>query len=453
MRKLIPFVVALAVVSCAKDSKTAETSIISGTVTGVTDGKIILEGNSFQKEITLNQDGTFTDTLALPYAGTYHIQGVKQAIYLEPNHSLNFVLDVQNPDVITFTGDLGAENEYMFVKQKNRNEVLGTKLQDLYSLPEEAFVEKTKELQRRNEHLLKAYKFKSMKFNDFEKNNLDYETAYLLETYPLYHGYMIQDEAFVVSDSYPKTDKAFNYDNADDYNFSPAYRELVQFNFDKSVQAEVEKGAKMDDVLIKKLKDIKSENIKNDLVEKASYNVSLSSNDLDGIYKEFMSISTDENFKKDLTEKYNKLKVVAKGKPSPKFNYENHKGGKTSLDDLKGKYVYVDVWATWCGPCIGEIPALKVLEEKYHGKNIEFVSISIDEAKDHDKWKKFVTDKQMGGIQLYADNAWKSQFVQDYVIEGIPRFILIDPNGNIVSGDAPRPSDEGIIKLFDELKI
>lgn len=453
MKKLIPFFIALAVVSCAKDSKTAETSIISGTVTGVTDGKIILEGNSFQKEITLNQDGTFTDTIVLPYAGTYRIQGLKQSVYLEPNHSLNFVLDIQNPETITFTGDLGEENEYMFLKQKNRNEVLGKKLQELYSLPEETFLEKTKELNKRNEHLLKAYRFKSKKFNDFENNSLKYERDYLLETYPLYHGYMIEDESFVVSDLYPKTDEVIDYDNAGDYNFSSAYRELVQFNFDKSVQEEVQKGAKMNDVLLQKLKEIKSENIKNDLVEKASYNMSLSNNDLDGLYKELMALSTDENFKKNLTNKYNKLKIVAKGKLSPKFNYENHKGGKTSLDDLKGKYVYVDVWATWCGPCIGEIPALKELEKKYHGKNIEFVSISVDDKKDYDKWKKFVTDKQLIGTQLYADNSWQSQFVQDYVIEGIPRFILIGPDGNIISGDAPRPSDEEVIKLFDELKI
>ena len=59
----------------------------------------------------------------------------------------------------------------------------------------------------------------------------------------------------------------------------------------------------------------------------------------------------------------------------------------------------------------------------------------------------------MGGIQLYADNAWQSQFVTDYAIDGIPRFILIDTEGNIVSADAPRPSDEKLIELFTELGI
>lgn len=146
--------------------------------------------------------------------------------------------------------------------------------------------------------------------------------------------------------------------------------------------------------------------------------------------------------------------ILARGKSSPKFvGYENIKGGTTSLDDLKGNYVYIDVWATWCGPCKAEIPFLKEVEKAYHGKNIAFVSISIDVAKDHGKWKQMVEEKELGGIQLIADKDWKSSLVQEYRIKGIPRFILIDPNGNIVSPDAPRPSSEDLIALFNELKI
>lgn len=140
-----------------------------------------------------------------------------------------------------------------------------------------------------------------------------------------------------------------------------------------------------------------------------------------------------------------------KGKVSPGFDYENYKGGKTKLSDLKGKYVYVDLWATWCGPCRAEIPFLQKIEEKYHGKNIEFVSISIDQAKDHEKWKKFVADKNLGGVQLFADNDWQSEFVTSYGVTGIPRFILIDPNGNILESDASRPSSPELQAQLDGL--
>jgi len=139
------------------------------------------------------------------------------------------------------------------------------------------------------------------------------------------------------------------------------------------------------------------------------------------------------------------------GKASPDFDYENHKGGKTKLSELKGKYVYIDLWATWCAPCRAEIPYLQKIEEKYHGKNIEFVSVSIDKAKDNEKWKKFVTDKQLGGTQLFADKDWESEFVTNYGVTGIPRFILIDPKGNIVTPDAERPSSPELQTQLDAL--
>jgi thiol-disulfide isomerase/thioredoxin len=136
---------------------------------------------------------------------------------------------------------------------------------------------------------------------------------------------------------------------------------------------------------------------------------------------------------------------------APSFDYENQKGGKTSLESLKGKYVYIDVWATWCGPCRGEIPFLKTIEEKYKGKNIEFVSISVDVAKDHDKWKNFVTEKGLEGIQLFADKNWESSFIAAFGINSIPRFILIDPNGIVIDADAKRPSNPALVEQLNGL--
>ncbi len=160
-----------------------------------------------------------------------------------------------------------------------------------------------------------------------------------------------------------------------------------------------------------------------------------------------------KSYKGYFGEKIALKKEFPMGATSPTFDYENYKGGKTSLKDLNGKYVYVDVWATWCGPCKAEIPSLKKVEKQFHDKKIEFVSISIDQQKDYDIWKKMVAEKELGGIQLFADNDWNSEFVKNYKINGIPRFILIDPNGNVVNPDAPRPSDPKLIELFTELKI
>lgn len=172
--------------------------------------------------------------------------------------------------------------------------------------------------------------------------------------------------------------------------------------------------------------------------------------DLDPVFVTKVKESTEKNIK-GISEYVKGSLEVKKlnGSVSPTFAYENTDGKIIKLEDFKGKYVYVDVWATWCGPCRAEIPHLKKTEEAFHGKNIEFVSISVDVMKDKEKWKKFVAEKQLGGVQVLADKDWRSDFVTGYKIQGIPRFILIGPDGKIVNADAPRPSSPELINLLN----
>ena len=165
-----------------------------------------------------------------------------------------------------------------------------------------------------------------------------------------------------------------------------------------------------------------------------------------------------QNAQSQMKEYYGEVKKTREanaklvGKPAPPFDkYENYNGGTTSLSDLKGKYVYIDVWATWCGPCKAEIPHLKKLEEKYHDKNIAFVSISVDKKEDHDAWQKMIKEKEMGGVQLFADKSWKSDFTEAFNIRSIPRFILIDPAGKVVNPDMSRPSESATVETLDKL--
>ncbi|MDO6739015.1 TlpA disulfide reductase family protein [Wenyingzhuangia sp. 2_MG-2023] len=145
--------------------------------------------------------------------------------------------------------------------------------------------------------------------------------------------------------------------------------------------------------------------------------------------------------------KNNPSKLV--GKISPKFkDYCNYNGGTSSLDDFLGKYVYIDLWATWCSPCKKEIPFLEKVEKQYHDKNIVFLSISVDRQKDKAKWERMIKEKNMGGVQLLADKDTQSQFYKDYNISGIPWFIFLDPEGKIISAQAPRPSEGKLIELF-----
>ena len=133
------------------------------------------------------------------------------------------------------------------------------------------------------------------------------------------------------------------------------------------------------------------------------------------------------------------------GEPAIDFTYTDKEGNQFSLTSFKGNLVYVDVWATWCGPCKAEIPSLQQLEADYHDKNITFMSVSVDT--DKEAWVKMVTEQELGGVQLWADG-W-SEITKYYAIFGIPRFMLFDANGNVISTDSPRPSSSEIRELLE----
>lgn len=134
---------------------------------------------------------------------------------------------------------------------------------------------------------------------------------------------------------------------------------------------------------------------------------------------------------------------------APTFSFESIDGVQIALEDWKGKFVYIDVWATWCGPCLRQIPAMKELEEKYRGQDLEVVSISVDSERDKDKWRKMINAREMKGVQLYAGQ--NSTFQQDYQIRSIPKFILIGKEGEIISQNPPRPMDHRTGELNKEL--
>jgi len=171
-------------------------------------------------------------------------------------------------------------------------------------------------------------------------------------------------------------------------------------------------------------------------------------------YKDFIkplrpSINKVEEVKIKIDEFEKKLPAFEEGMQGIDFTFKDINDKDVSFSDFRGKVVYIDLWAMWCNPCRAEIPYLKKLEKKFHGKDVVFVSISLDAPNQKDKWKKFVKKEGMTGVQLFATNSFQSKIVQDYKIRTIPRFMLFDKKGNIVNIDAIRPSDP---KMEDLLK-
>lgn len=194
-------------------------------------------------------------------------------------------------------------------------------------------------------------------------------------------------------------------------------------------------------------------------------------NTLLGQYCNFRSLSNQINFGRgiDLNQKEiedfnlnNKNKTLDKlllrdiapwlklksGMSAPDFIVQNTKGENVSLKDLKGKKIYIDVWATWCAPCRAQMPALKKLEKDLHNEDIAFVSISVDVKKDVEKWKNFIDQNELGGTQLMANGDFQSDVTKNYNITGIPHFLLLSGDGTIISANAPKPSDPKIRELL-----
>ncbi|WP_295120667.1 TlpA disulfide reductase family protein [uncultured Chitinophaga sp.] len=132
--------------------------------------------------------------------------------------------------------------------------------------------------------------------------------------------------------------------------------------------------------------------------------------------------------KKDLTRQMDKERMLAKGSVAPEIAYASPDGKITSLASFKGKYVIVDFWASWCGPCRKSIPKLKELYSMYQAKGFEILSISVD--KDNEAWRRAMSEEQMPWSQVITPNYNKT--MSDFMIQGIPTMFLLDREGRIV---------------------
>ena len=109
-------------------------------------------------------------------------------------------------------------------------------------------------------------------------------------------------------------------------------------------------------------------------------------------------------------------------------------GKPVSLADYRGKLVLIDFWATWCGPCIAELPNVKAVYEKYHDKGFEIIGISLDT--DEAALRKFIRKNQLPWRQVFDGKRWETPLVQQYSVRGIPAQFLIDREGRVISVEA-----------------
>ena len=124
---------------------------------------------------------------------------------------------------------------------------------------------------------------------------------------------------------------------------------------------------------------------------------------------------------------------AAKGKPLDiKFQAED--GRHVDLSKMQGKVILVDFWATWCGPCVGEIPHVKAAYEKFHAKGFEVVGISLDS--ELPRLREFTKAQGMPWPQYFDGKGWGNLISTRFGIKGIPAMWLVDKNGNLTDTNA-----------------
>lgn len=154
----------------------------------------------------------------------------------------------------------------------------------------------------------------------------------------------------------------------------------------------------------------------------------------------------NKDFAAELKAKISQDGKLGAGQPAIDFAFADKNGKSAKLSDYKGKVIYIDFWATWCGPCIKEAPAFEALEKDFRGKDVVFLSVSTDQTRD--VWLRYLQAHNKQGLQVHSTDG---SLHTGWAIYYIPRFVAIDKDFRIADAYAPRPSQPEARALLESL--
>jgi len=432
------------------------TTIIEGIITSLSADEVTLLGID-EYATAIAQDGKFKFDIQLTKSGVYQLKCGQRAIdiYVIPGDSINLAADGRTlPQGAIFKGSNINENNYLRHFDQFKMDTEPRDYEQFYTQVEDEFMKSVEEISQNFIKDAQEYQKTNGTFDDrfveIVNANFSYQAALRKLQYPLYYNYFKPDSTIVLSDTFDSFFQNLDIDNEDNL-LVPGFRSFIDDYVSFKASQEGKKvttlessNASFDQIEAlftnKKLRDLTSFNLMNAVLE-SSYNDAME------LMPRFKSIQSSQIYSYEVENKFNQVAHLVKGKEAPGFTYQSFNNQEVSLASLKGNVVYIDVWATWCGPCLQELPFLDELQKRFSAKDkIVFVSVSIDNEKA--PWAAAVKQKDLKGIQLFADGNWGSTIARDYKIRGIPRFIILAKDGTILDANAIRPSDE---RLFDIL--
>lgn len=446
---------------------TAQTTVtVSGRITNPTDDYVYIRYYADLltfDEITadsarLDDQGGFTMTFPCPEGGAatfYHGDEITD-MYLMPGDDLYLTLDTEAFDEsLTYTG-LGAQRHNYIAARMMA--ILGLD-PTLFGMEEAPFIAYTDSLRTSNMRLLETWlgdrpnqTAAEGAFLNWEKANILYIWATLRQMYPAYRAYMAQDAKYTpLSDNY--------YDFLDSFEVFDTTA-LGNEHYGNFLETYIERDAamwqgnnKIEDDIAGRVAYMNSQlpsRIREFAYAQWLYSLLVHEGRLDDglpLFEDYRRTWPKSPYTGILNTAVEALKKLAPGNPAPAFTLPDRDGKPFSLSDFKGKVVYMDIWATWCGPCIGEFPAMDKLIGKMEGKDVVFLGVSVDP--DAEKWKAFLANREARGIHLHSPGNFDSVIARQYQVHGIPHYVLIDREGRIASANAPRPG--GVQKEIERL--
>ena len=467
---LIPIAAILFSLSACNNESLVQSSVIKGSLQQFDGLSVIIKSTSpyVLKTDTLNfdQSGTFSYNIDIDKPAYYTIQiseastqeNASVLIYVRPGDSVIFsghnTTDLKN--TIEFNGDAPIYNDFLHrsVKistdfKRNIMSVLGRNEETAMAVLDSIrglHATELAGLQNSNSNIDEY-------FLKIEKARALYEWAIYHNLYPDYYEYINKGIKLTTSPEFDTYLAETNINNEELINL-PLYISFVERYIGKQYSAYNDKTTrnKYPSFAYYQIetidKTIENQKIKNILLHKSiSQQVQYEGiKDYDTYWDLLVEKCTNKDFIADITSSLSAWQHLKKGEPIAEVEMTDTTGNKVQFADFKGKWIYIDVWATWCNPCIAEIPVLKELEEKFREQDIVFMSISVDTKQE--PWKKMVIEKELKGVQVWAgQNAILKDF---YKVYGIPRFMIFDPEGNIYQASAERPSMDAE-KIITEL--
>ena len=421
---------------------------LSGEITNPNSDKITIRGNGYIKVIDVNTNGTFDDTLVIKEGNfTFYDTKESTAMYLAPGYRLDISLDGKEFDETLKYSGIGEKPNNFNASYFLFNEKNAIDSETYKKMENQEYFDYELKTHASLMKLLNESEIENEKFLENQADKFRFQMLNNLIT-KLGEDYFAGKTKGIITQYLDSEIDKIDFKDSVLFASNNDYRYFLSSYF---VAGLTSGDLKTLELYNEELLEMQKKSIVTTLKRGISfYNM----DKLDLYYQTYVKLAANDKDINRIKGKYERIKTLKKGSPSPSFNYPDSSGKNISLESLKGKLVYVDVWATWCGPCKAQIPFLKQLEEKYREEDIAFVSLSIDQLKNISKWKDMIVDKELEGIQIIADKAWRSKFVTDYVIEGIPRFILIDKDGNLMDPMAPRPAvyKEGEMQLNEEIQ-